>query len=335
MKLVRRLLKTDLRAALGGALAVLAGFAAQAQDAGNYPNRPIQVIVPFAPAGASDFVARLLQPGLSRILGQQIVIENRAGAAGMLGTEVAARAAPDGYTIFLGNVGTMSINPTLYPEMRIKPDKDLAAVSLVADTPGILIGRPDFPPNNVKELVEYVKARPGKINFASPGSGSLNRFEMEVFRSDAGLDMIHVPYKGGAAPAVTDIIGGHVDVMFTTISSAMEYVKDKKIKAFAVTTKERLRELPDVPTMVELGWKNNLSSSWQGVLVPAKTPPAIIAKLHAAILQAVADKEVQERMSKGGVIAVASKSPEEFKNYIAAETSRWGAVIHSTGARPD
>lgn len=321
--------------AFGSALALLLACPAQAQDAGTYPNHTIQMIIPFAPAGASDFVARILQPGLSHLLGQQIVIENRAGAAGMIGTEVAARAAPDGYTIFLGNVGTVCINPTLYSEMKVKPDKDFAPVSLVAETPGVLIARLDFPASNVKELVDYVKARPGKINFASPGSGSLNRLEMEVFRGEAGLDMVHVPYKGGAAPAVTDILGGHVDVMFTTISSAMEYVKDKKVKAFAVTAKERLPGLPEIPTMLELGWKENVTTSWQGALVPAHTPAPIIAKLHAAFVQILADPEVQKRMNEAGVVAVASKSPDEFKTYIDAETAKWSTVIQKTGARPD
>jgi tripartite-type tricarboxylate transporter receptor subunit TctC len=205
----------------------------------------------------------------------------------------------------------------------------------VAETPGILIARADFPAGSVKELIDYVKARPGKINFASPGSGSLNRLEMEVFRRDAGLDMVHVPYKGGAAPAVTDIVGGHVDLMFTTISSAIEFVKDKKVKAFAVTSPERLPGLPDIPTMRELGWKNNVTTSWQGVLVPAGTPAAIIGKLHGAIVQVLADPDVRERMSKGGVIPAASKSPQEFKTYIDAVTRKWSAVVRETGARAD
>ena len=186
------------------------------------------MIVPFAPGGASDFVARIIQPGVSQILGQQIVVDNRPGAAGIIGTEAAARAAPDGYTAFLGNVGTISINPAVYSNMRIKPDKDLAPVSICADTPSILITRPDFPANTVGELIAYVKANQGKVTFASPGSSTLNRLEMEVFKKDAGLDMVHVPYKGGAGPAVTDILGGHVDLMFTTISSAMEFVKDEE-----------------------------------------------------------------------------------------------------------
>src|ERR1700730_3588628 len=321
--------------ALRGALFLLLGTAAWAEDAGNYPNKPVMMIVPFAPGGASDFVARILQPGVSQILGRQMVVDNRLGAAGIVGTDAAARAAPDGYTAFLGNVGTISINPAVYSNMRIRPDKDLAPVSICADTPSILITRPDFPANTVGELVTYVKAKQGKVTFASPGSSTLNRLEMEVFKKDAGLDMVHVPYKGGAAPAVTDVLGGHVDIMFTTISSAMQFVKGKQVKALAVTTRERMADLPELTTMYELGWKNLVTSSWQGVLVPSGTPRPIVDKLHAAIVKVLAEPEVQARMRKGGVIAVGSKSPEDFKTYIDVETAKWTKVIEGSGVRAE
>ncbi|MGA7803603.1 Bug family tripartite tricarboxylate transporter substrate binding protein [Bradyrhizobium sp.] len=321
--------------ALGGALCVLLGAAACAEDAGNYPNRPITMIVPFAPGGASDFVARMLQPGMSQILGQQIVVDNRLGAAGMVGTTAAARAVPDGYTAFLGNVGTISINPAIYPDMRVKPDKELAPVSMCADTPSVLIVRPDFPANTVGELIAYVKANQGKVTFASPGSGTLNRLEMEVLKKDAALDMVHVPYKGGAAPAVTDILGGHVDVMFTTMSSAMELIRDKKVKALAVTTRQRIANLPDIPTMYELGWTNLVTSSWQGVLVPVGTPQPIIEKLRAAIVKVLAEPDIRARMLDSGAIAVSSQSPEQFKSYMDAETAKWGKVIEENGLRSD
>jgi tripartite-type tricarboxylate transporter receptor subunit TctC len=324
-----------LTAALGGALSLLLAASAFAQDAGNYPNRPVMMIVPFAPGGASDFVARTIQTGVGEILGQQIVVDNRPGAAGIIGTEVAARAAPDGYTIFLGNVGTLSINPGVYSNMRIKPDQDLAPVTMCADTPSILITRADFPASTVSELIAHVKANQGKVTFATPGSSTLNRLEMEVFRKEAGLDMVHVPYKGGAGPAVQDILGGHVDTMFTTIASAMAFVKDGKIKALAVTTRQRMAELPDVPTMHELGWKNLVTSSWQGVLVPSGTPRAIVEKLHAAIVKVLAEPAIQIRMRNAGVIAVASKTPEEFRAYMDAETAKWTKVIEESGVRAD
>jgi tripartite-type tricarboxylate transporter receptor subunit TctC len=324
-----------ITAALCSALFLLLGAAALAEDAGNYPNRPVMMIVPFAPGGASDFVARIIQPGVSQILGQQIVVDNRAGAAGIIGTDAAARAAPDGYTAFLGNIGTISINPGVNANMRVKPDKDLTPVTICADTPSILITRPDFPANTVSELIAYVKANRGKVTFASPGSSTLNRLEMELFKRDAGLDMVHVPYKGGAGPAVTDVLAGHVDVMFTTLSSAMEFVKTKTVKALAVTTKERMADLPDMPTMYELGWKNLVTSSWQGVLVPTGTPRPMVNKLHAAIVKVLADPEIQARMRKSGAIAVSSKSPEDFKAFMDGETAKWTKVIEESGVRAD
>jgi tripartite-type tricarboxylate transporter receptor subunit TctC len=326
---------TGISFALGSTLFFLLGAAASAQDAGNYPNRPVMMIVPFAPGGASDFVARVIQPGVSDILGQQIVVDNRPGAAGMIGTESAARAAPDGYTTFLGNIGTLSINPGVYTSMRIKPDKDLAPVTICADTPSILITRPDFPVSTVSELIAHVKANQGKVTFATPGSSTLNRLEMEVFKKDAGLDMVHVPYKGGAGPAVTDVLGGHVDLMFTTLSSAMGFVKENKVKALAVTTRERMTDLPDIPTMYELGWKNLVTSSWQGVLVPTGTPRPIVDKLYAAIAKVLADPEIRARMRKGGAIAISSKSPEDFKTYMDSETAKWTKVIEESGVRAE
>src|SRR4051794_12080387 len=320
-------------AALGAVLLLLPPFAL-AEDA-PYPTRPVIMIVPFAPGGASDFVARTIQQGVSDMLGQQIVVDNRPGAAGIVGTEVAARAAPDGYSTFLGNVGTLSINPAVYSNMRIKPEQDLAPVTICADTPSILIARPGFPAGSVGELIAYVKANQGKVTFASPGSSTLNRLEMEVFRKDAGLDMVHVPYKGGAGPAVQDIVGGHVDIMFTTISSAMEFVKTRTVKALAVTTRERMTELPEVPTMAELGWQNLVTSSWQGVLVPSGTPRPIVDKLHAAIVKVLAEPAIQTRMRNVGAIAVASKSPEEFKAYMDAETAKWTKVIQENGLHSD
>jgi len=322
-------------ALLGVAVFALGIVSAHAENAGNYPSRPIKMVVPFAAGGASDFAARMIQPGMSEKLGQQIIIENKGGGAGNIGMEYAARSAPDGYTIYLGNVGTIAINPWLFDTLTVKPLKDFIPITLVADTPDILIANPNFPPNNITEFVDYVKKQPGKIAFASPGSGSLNRLEMEVFRRDAGLDMVHVPYRGGAAPAVNDILGGHVQVMFVTLSSALSNVKGGMLKAFAVTTKERVPSTPDVPTLCELVWKNGISSSWQGLFIPAGTPQPIMDKLYAAALHAMSDPKVRDRMIEGGVFPVTSKSPDEFRNYIEAETARWGQVVKETGAKPD
>lgn len=323
-------------ALLAGATLALAPLGApDARAQSDYPNQPITIIVPFAPGGASDFAARLIQPRLSQILGQQIVIENRDGAAGNVGMDLAARAKPDGYTLFLGNVGTVSINPSLFSSLRVKPLQDFIPISIVADTPGLLIANPQFPPNNVKELVEYVKARPGQVNFASPGTGSVNRLEMESFRREAGLDMNHVPYKGGAGPATADVMGGHVSLMFVTISSGINHVKGGRLKALGVSTKERVAQLPDVPTMTEQGFPKSVSSSWQGLLAPAGTPQPIIDKLHAAVVEAMKDPTIQARMAENGVIAVSSPTPANFKAYIQADADKWSAVIKDIGAKAD
>ena len=306
-----------------------------AEDPAKYPSQPIRMIVPFAPGGASDFAARNLQPGLSQALGQQVVVENRPGAAGNVGMDVAARAAPDGYTIFLGNVGTISINKSLYKDLTVDPEKQFVGVTLVAETPGLMVAHPKFPPNTVAELVAYAKANPKKVNYASPGSGSLNSLEMEMFRRRAGLDMTHVPYKGGAGPATSDTVGGHVNMTLVTISSAIQQVKGGRLKALAVTTKERAPSLPDVPTMLEQGFPDSVSSSWQGVLLPAGTPRPIIDKLFAAVGKAMEDQKVRARMSDAGIFPVVSKSPEEFKEYLDRDRKKWSEAITEIGAKPE
>jgi tripartite-type tricarboxylate transporter receptor subunit TctC len=319
-----------LRPLVAGAM-LLTGGAAWAQSADDYPTGPVTMIVPFAPGGASDFAARLLQPKLSELLGQQVVIENREGASGNIGMDLASRAKPDGYTLFFGNVGTVSVNPYVFSSLRVKPDQDFVPISVVADAPGVLVANPEFPPNNVAELVDYAKANPGQVNFASAGAASINRLEMESFRNQAGLDMVHVPYKGGAGPAIADIIGGHVSMMFTSIGSVINHIKDGNLKALAVTTRERIPALPDVPTMAEQGFAKNVSSSWQGVLAPAGTPQPIIDKVHAAIVEAMKDQTIRDRMAESGVAAVSSASPEEFKQFLAQDAAKWKGVIETVG----
>jgi tripartite-type tricarboxylate transporter receptor subunit TctC len=305
-----------------------------AAAADNYPTRPIHVIVPFAPGGASDLAIRLLQPGLEKVLGQQIVVDNKSGAAGNIGMEYAARSEADGYTLFFGNVGTIAINPNFYADLKVKPAHDFAPISLVSETPGIFITRPDFPSNSLKEMVNYVKARPGKVNYAAAGISTLNTLEMEQFEQIAGLKMVQVPYKGGAGPAVVDLMGGHVDVMCVTYSSALPFVKAGKLKGLAVTTKERLPDLPNVPTVVELGYPESVSSSWQGLFAVAGTPQPIIARLHKAVVTALADPTVRAHMTTAGMLPSPSKTPDEFKAYIAADTAKWAKVVKQIGAKP-
>jgi len=295
------------------------------------------MIVPFAPGGASDFVARIIGPKLSELLnGQQIVIENRAGAAGNVGMEAAARAPADGYTLYLGNVGTMAINPSVFAKtLKVDPAKDFAAVSLVADTPDVLIVHPAVPARTVKEFVEYAKANPGKLAFATPGAGSLNRLEMELLGMiSGGLKMTHVPYKGGAGQAVADVLGGQVPVMFSTLSSAIGNIRGGKLRALAVTTKNRVAQLPEVPTLAEQGY-DLVASSWQGIAVPAGTPREIVARLHSVITRVLASPDVVERFAGGGVSVSASATPEEFGQYILAESQRWARVVRESGATAD
>jgi len=314
-------------------IATLISFGAPAQAP--YPNQPVRMIVPFAPGGASDFVARVMQHKFGEILGQQIVIENKGGAAGNIGMDAAARANPDGYTLFLGNIGTVELNPYVFKDLKLKPLQDLIAISQLADMPSLLIVNKDFPPNTVQELIDYVKTRPGKINFASPGSGSLDRLEMELFRKATGLDMVHVPYKGGAGPAVQDTVAGHVQLMFGTIASTLPQVTGGTVKALAVTSTKRVAAIPNVPTIVEAGYPDLVVSSWQGLLVPAGTPQPIVERLHAAVLAAMKDPDIARRFSEVGAIPTTSATPREFVDYIQSDAKKWQAIIAEVNAGPD
>jgi tripartite-type tricarboxylate transporter receptor subunit TctC len=265
-----------------------------------------------------------------------VVIENRPGASGNIGVEAAARSAPDGYTIFLGNVGSVAINPGVFPKLAADPLKDLVAVTQVVDVPGVLVAHPGFPPNSVKEFVAYAKANPGKVNYASPGSGSQNRLEMEKLREAAGgLDMVHVPYKGGAGPAVSALVAGETHLMFVTASSAMPMIKSGRLKVLAVAARKRLEPLPDVPTMSEAGYPAFETGSWQGVFVPAGTPKDIVERLYAASVKTMQAREVRERLAQGGVEVVTSASPAAFERFVADETARWGKAAKQAGATVD
>ena len=297
-----------------------------------YPNKPIRMIVPFAPGGASDFVGRILQPRLTELLGQQIVVDNRAGASGNIGMDAAAKSAPDGYTIYLGNVGTVALNPAVFPKLTVTPTKDFVAITQVVDVPGVLVVNPELQAKTVKEIVAIAKAYPGKLNYASPGAGSQNRLEMEVFRKVAGgLDMVHVPYKGGAGPAVAGLVGGETHLMFVTASSAMNHVKSGRIRLIAVTSAKRLEAFPDAPTMAESGFPELTSGSWQGIFVPTGTPKEVVDKLYGAIMETMKTPEVKQRLSNGGVEVVTS-APGEFAQFVVKETERWGKAVKEAGA---
>src|SRR5438034_2418663 len=316
------------------ALAVLL-FSTLAFGQANYPNRPVKMIVPFAPGGASDFVARIISPKLGDLLGQTIVIENRPGASGNIGMEAAAKAPADGYTIYLGNIGTIAINPAVFANLSINPQKDFTAISLVAGVPSILIANPTVPVNTVADVVALAKSKPGELNFASPGSSTLNRLEMERFMKFADVKIVHLPYKGGAAPAVTGMLGGETQVMFVTLSSAISLVQAGKLKPLGISTTKRIDALPQVPTMIEAGYPEMISSSWQGVFVPAGTPRPIVEKLHAALHATLDSPEIKQRFAGGGVNVVTSRTPEDFISFVGAETARWGKVAKESGATID
>ena len=310
-------------------------FVARAQ--GGYPDRPIRIIVPFAPGGSSDFVARILAPPLAEALGQAVVIENRAGAAGNVGMEAAARAAPDGYTVFLGNIGTLAINPAVFARtLRLDPQKEFAPIGLVATAPDVLVVRPELPVRTVAEFVTYARANPGKLNYGTPGAGSVNRLEMELLREAAGgLDMVHVPYVGGAGQAVTAAISGDVQCMFVTMPSVIGQVQAGRLRALAVTISGRVPALPEVPTMQEAGFPGFVAGSWQGLVMPTGTPAAIISRWATMAREVMGRPEVQQRLRASGTEPEISASPAEFASYIEAETRRWGAVVRRVNATAD
>jgi tripartite-type tricarboxylate transporter receptor subunit TctC len=332
-RVLRRLSRVLLPVVAGFVLAAALAPAVDAQ--GTYPDRPIRMIVPFAPGGATDFLARIVQPKMQEQLGQPVVVENRTGAAGNVGMEIAAQAAPDGYVIFMGDVGTIAINASIFKDMKVVPTRDLAAISIIADTPSLLVTGPNFPPANVAELVSYLKERPGKVSFASQGSGSLNRLVMELFAEKAGVKINHVPYKGGSGPASADIMGGHIPFMFATISSTIGHVRGNRMKVLGVTTRERHPALPNLPTLAESGFPDLVVSSWQGIFVPAATPRPVVDKLHDVMRKVMADDEVKRRIADGGSLAVASASTDEAKAFVLTEANRWSAVAKAVGATAD
>jgi tripartite-type tricarboxylate transporter receptor subunit TctC len=327
-------------AALALALASAAGaallsFPSAAQAQAPFPVKPLRMVVPFGVGGASDFVARIIGPRLADQLGQPIVIENRPGAGGNVGMEAAARSAPDGYTIFLGNVGTLAINPHVYgPALKLDPLKEFAAVGLVAETTTLLAVHPSLPVQSVKELVAFLKARPGQVNYASAGSGSLSHLQMELLRAMTGVQIVHIPYKGGAGQAVTDVVGGHVPLTIQTMTSVITFVNNGKLRPLGVTTAQRIAALPKVPTLREQGL-DIVSSSWQGLLVPAGTAADVVQRLHAAIAPAINVPEVRERFASGATDVLLSASPHEFADHIRAESARWGKVVRAAGVMLD
>ena len=317
--------------ALAAAVLSLAPFAALAQA--DFPAKPITIVVPFSAGGTTDILARVVGQYMSRDLGQPVVVDNRAGAGGNIGGQAAARSPADGYTLFMGTVGTHAINQSLYKKMPFDPIKDFAPLSRVAMVPNLLVANPSQPFKNVKEMIAYAKAHPGKINFGSSGNGSSIHLSGELFKQMAGVDMQHVPYRG-SAPAVSDLLGGQISVMFDNMPSAIPHVKGGKLRALAVTTAKRSPALPDVPTIAEAGVPGYEATSWFGLLAPAGTPAPVVAKLNASILKALADPEVKKKLAEQGAEPFGEK-PEQFAAFIQSETLKWGKVVKESGASLD
>jgi tripartite-type tricarboxylate transporter receptor subunit TctC len=315
---------------LAAALALLCGLAAA--HAQSWPSKPIRYIVPFPPGGATDILARSIADKLGPALGQPVIVENRAGAAGNVGTELAAKAAPDGYTILMVTVA-QSISETLYAKLAYNLMRDLAPVILVARVPNVMVVHPSVPARSVKEFIDYAKANPGKVNFASSGSGTSIHMSAELFKLLAGVDIVHIPYKGSAA-ALTDLIGGQVSVMFDNLPPSMPHIRSGKLRALAITTTTRYPTLPDLPTMVEAGVPGYEASSWFGIMVPAGTPKDIVARLNAEVRKIMALPDVRERFDQQGAIA-SPGTPEDFDAFIRAEIAKWGKVVKASGAKVD
>lgn len=303
-------------------LALFSGFSA-AQE---YPSRTLRMVVPFAPGGASDLVGRIIQPRMGELLKQQVVVDNRSGAAGNIGVEVAAKANPDGYTFLLGNVGTMAINANIFTKFPVKPLNELMPVTQIVDVAGSLVVHPTLPVKSVKELIAYMKANPGKLNYGSPAPSSANNLEMLMFQMNTGTQAQQVNYKGGAGPAMIGLLGNEVQTMFVTFSSAVTYVKSGRVRMLAAVSPERIPALPDVPTMREQGL-NMVVGSWQGIYVPKGTAAPVIKKLFEVSQETMKHSEVIKRMADSGVSIVTSKSPEEFAQFWKSEHDRFGKVI--------
>jgi tripartite-type tricarboxylate transporter receptor subunit TctC len=310
-------------------VAVLVACCGAFAQAPAYPDRPITMVVTFAPGGSSDVLARAVANAMAGGLGQQVAVDNRPGAGGHIGAEAVAHAAPDGYTILFGTNGTLGIGPALYKNLRYDPQHDLAAVGLLHKLPLLLIVNPSVPAKTLAELIAYARSNPGKLSFASAGVGSVSHLAGELFKEDAKVDILHVPYKGGGA-AVTDLISGRVSMMLETIPNALPLARSGQMRAIGVTTKDRSTSAPDIPTLAEAGLPGFDVSAWTGLFVPAGTPAAIIERLNAQTRKIAGEKDYVDLIQNTGT-DVASSSPEAFAAFVRDDVARWSEVIKRSG----
>jgi tripartite-type tricarboxylate transporter receptor subunit TctC len=318
---------------LAWSAAVLLATVCHAQTpAAGYPDHPVRIIVPFAPAGPTDVVARLVAQKLTESLGKQFFVENHAGAGGNLGMGTAARATPDGYTILFVS-SSYVVNPSLYAKVPYDPYKDFAPVTVVGDAPNILVVHPSLPASTVKELVNLIRANPGKYNFASAGTGTTPHLSGELFKLSLGLDLIHVPFNG-AGPAMQSAVAGHTPIAFTSLPPTIPLIKDGKLRALAVSAKTRASVLPDVPTMEEAGLVGQEADTFQAMLVPAGTPKEIVDLLHREVVKSLKMPDLKQRLDQLGFDVVAN-SPDEFAAQINAEIDKWGKVIKDANVKAE
>jgi tripartite-type tricarboxylate transporter receptor subunit TctC len=303
---------------------------AAAQAPGDYPSRPIRLVLPASPGGPVDVIGRTMSAGLADALGQQIVIDNRAGAGGIIGAEIVVHANPDGYTLMFAHSGPLAIEAALHSKLSYSPVKDFAPVSLVAASPYVLIVSPASPAKSVKDLVALARAQPGKIHFASGGIGTGLHMSGELLSHAAGIKMVHVPYKG-AGPGMTALMGGEVDTMFNGVSSALPHVKAGRLRALAVSTAQRSPLLPELPTVAESGLRYE-TSGWYGLVAPARTPKAVTGKLQAQLHRAMNTPEMKQRLASQGIDGIAS-TPEELSRHLRAELDKWSGVVKAAGLK--
>jgi len=325
------------RLLLAGTASWLVPGAAHAEP--GWPTKPVRIVVPFTPAGTTDILARSLAPELGKAFGQTFIIDNRPGAGGNVGADMIAKAAPDGYNLVMGTVGTHAINPSLYPKMPYDAVKDFAPVTLVAGVPNVLVMNPakmaTYGIKNVADLIRYAKAHTGQLNMASSGNGTSIHLTGELFKSMTGTYMLHFPYRG-SGPALLDLIAGTMDLMFDNLPSAMPHIKSGKLKALAVTSIERSGALPDLPTIAETGGpvKGFDASSWFGLLAPAGTPADIVNRIQQETAKSFQSAAFKERLQSQGAIP-GGQPPAEFAKFIAAETKKWAQVVKVSGAKVD
>lgn len=318
---------------IAATFAMAGSLMSQPAAAQSYPSKPIRIVVPFVAGGSSDIVARSVAARMQTSLGQNVVVENRPGANGAIAAEAVMHSPPDGYTIMVGSIGTFAINSALYPKLSYDPLKDLEPLTLAVTTPNVLVASTKFPASSVKELIDYARKHPGKLTYASSGTGSSDHLSAELFKLQTGTFGVHIPYRGGAA-AMADLMGGNVDVSFQNLGAAMPHIKSGRLKALAVTSEARRSQLPDTPTMIEQGVPGFVVTSWQAFMGPKGMPRDVVAKLSTELVAALNSAEVRNRFAQQGFDVVADK-PESFAEFQRKEIGRWREVVQKKGLTPD